>query len=485
MSNLSYIKINGETIFGATSTLCNEMVEICLGVRVEKRLVKTLQFPKYNSWAGFNGWQETIVKELGLSNVQAYIALLNPTEDYDWVLSTPDWLLEQLCRAVTPFNKEQIVPEAVTYWLQYGAEKLCSFRDMLTHSVLLTECRPVNSAEFRKARYLVCGNWWYGPLAVHKFPLWREIKGMQRSPEELCCFGLYGVISPKRVELITRMVYNSHRPGDRRLLLNWVPSESEKSLLDKIEEINPLYFDGEQSLKAVRRLGMKFEVPGLTKKESARFIEENSDSSWMSVNNTQKILNWYSESVLDIPEAWIWEIRSFEVARWAARHLNQLSKSRIIYGPGGVQQTMHYHQLLREVAPEMLVNGPKTAWRSVMEALEQRAADRIKADLGENVALPQIKHAPVIGTTPIKTSYALRDEGELMSHCVGGYVRACLSGRSYIYHIGKMAPAGVTVEVIPSDNDFKVTQVFGYKDRVATEAEWQMANKLLAVINKK
>lgn len=60
-----------------------------------------------------------------------------------------------------------------------------------------------------------------------------------------------------------------------------------------------------------------------------------------------------------------------------------------------------------------------------------------------------------------------------------------LSGRSYIYHIGKTAPAGVTVEVIPSDNDFKVTQVFGYKDRVATEAEWQMTNKLLTVINKK
>ena len=94
MSNLSYIKINGEIIFGTTSIICNEMVEICPGVRVEKTLVKNLVFPRYNSWDGFNGWQETIVKELGLSQVQAYTALLNPTEDYDWVLSTPDWLLK-------------------------------------------------------------------------------------------------------------------------------------------------------------------------------------------------------------------------------------------------------------------------------------------------------------------------------------------------------------------------------------------------------
>jgi len=110
-----------------------------------------------------------------------------------------------------------------------------------------------------------------------------------------------------------------------------------------------------------------------------------------------------------------------------------------------------------------------------MAALEETARRELEAQLGKNVPLPQLPKPRKPGLRPIRTSHELRDEGNAMGHCVGSYVQSCLQGTSYIYHAGKKAPAGATLEVCVIDGRAKMMQIRGYQNAQAPKGLYEKA----------
>jgi len=141
--------------------------------------------------------------------------------------------------------------------------------------------------------------------------------------------------------------------------------------------------------------------------------------------------------------------------------------------------------LLREITDDMLDQGEKTAFRKVIARLEEVARNKLEAQLGNNVSLPTLpKPAGFDDVVPLDTSHKLRDEGNVMNHCVGGYINACLSKVSYIYHIGEPAPKGATFEVCLDNDKYTVMQIYGYDDSPVDADLVNRANEFVAALNK-
>lgn len=80
---------------------------------------------------------------------------------------------------------------------------------------------------------------------------------------------------------------------------------------------------------------------------------------------------------------------------------------------------------------------------------------------------------------PLTTGRALREEGNRMNHCVGGYVDTCQGGKSRIFSLKKGTEEG-TLELVKSpQKTWKVRQVFG-PSNTAVSKELAAAAKALA-----
>jgi len=176
------------------------------------------------------------------------------------------------------------------------------------------------------------------------------------------------------------------------------------------------------------------------------------------------------------------------VARWAVEKKDQLSRHRIIHGPGGTTARFEYHIILGKITPEMLTHGPKTSFRKIWEILGQQELELTKALVGKKV---EFKTLPFPKKwegkiTPLTNSVELFEEGEKMSHCVGGsiYQEACIRGISYIYHVGAPAPEGATFEISKHNREkYELCQIYAYEDKPPRNKEKTMAEEFVKDIN--
>lgn len=469
---LSYKKVYDTTIFTSDSS-----AEIIPGVTftqdTDGHFETEVMYPSYRSWAGFNGWQKTIVDGLGVSESQAYVMLLTPaSEDHSWVMDLTKSQLHRIRDSVSPFVGVVFDPEIAKIWAKEGLDELgISIHEALSApNAVKFGARTV--AEFRGLRML--------ESVPEKMYLFRYIKGEKRGPEELFLFAKIGKFSPMLRNLLR---YYSDIEYEA------LPDTFFRIIEEASTTIDPYYLNGDRTIEELLHAGVKpLQIVGASyTKKQANVIVASPEvkCSYVTSLTEQRIAIHYTEIFhKNIPAAWLFEINSKEVADWAAMHIGQLSKSRVIHGPAGRVQTLHYHSLLRSVTPEMLDSGPKTAWRKVMAQFETEVAARIEADLGINKELPMLKHKAVPGAVALPNTNALKEEGEVMHHCVGGYVNSCMAKQSYIYHVGAPAPGGATLEACRQSGKWVCQQLFGFKDRAPNLESKTISESLLKEINK-
>jgi len=453
----------------------NITIDLPTGVTYSREVIKEdksspLKFPTWKSWAGLEGWCDTIEKKFNWSRNRAFIALMDPEKDCDWVSELSESQCDLIVESLRSPFKVTWNREKVKIWIKKYNQMI--YLNQWLECPLDERFKPKSRKGFdlaitlsvRPTPFIIA---WFNRL---------EAKDYHRySHTDMWVLMILGRTSPKLSKL-----YDHIYGIDTTYFDN---SEEFKEICNQID-LKYMKFSSKGEIKALLDAGVHPTTlvgKEFTKAEACQMVKTRSSYTLPELKSTK--LRMYM-STLNIPVGWYEEIRSREVADWANSHVEKLDRTREIHGPAGAMQTMHYHQLLYKVTPGMLPQGPKTAWRKVIGSLEEVARLQIQEELGKNVELPQLKHPEMFDVERIKTSFELKKEGELMGHCVGGYVRSCLSKKSYIYHIGDVAPKGATLEVCYVQSKFTAQQMFIYKDKPADADLWEIANLLVASINR-
>lgn len=183
---------------------------------------------------------------------------------------------------------------------------------------------------------------------------------------------------------------------------------------------------------------------------------------------------------MDIP---LWK------AEWLAKSLKKsdyMIRERTQRGPNGEEYTYSMMSILDEIEPVDLVNGINTSARVVCEhCIERRRQERYGEWLNDHDPVPEcpIGDHPEIDMYQIKTPAEIVMEGEYMDHCVGDYAGAAKAGATFIYHVGKKAPYGYTVQIdIDDDGKATIVQAFGYKNSIV---DYDAVKKVVKKYNKK
>jgi hypothetical protein len=150
-----------------------------------------------------------------------------------------------------------------------------------------------------------------------------------------------------------------------------------------------------------------------------------------------------------------------------------------------------------EDAARPLVLTKHSTWASVMRSQHEWHATRAERERQRREANQQAHQAwqarqdartwesaladcevSGVQVLPLTTGRALREEGEQMAHCVGGYVDACARGGSRIFALAHGA-ARATVELVQAGKQgWKVRQVFGPRNSEAPKPLAEAARAL-------
>lgn len=452
--NLDYVYKHGKVQF-----INNINME---GITITTVNNKNVQSPKYCSWAGYNSWCETISDNFKLTQKQIRIALLQPEKDIDWVMKYDVSKLG----IIHPFMDEDLDQSFAIEYITNDWNVLISYKIACAYKNILRVLNPKTKEEFNKFKYL--GN------ESEYLKLFSQLKQKQKLNRwEIAVFGCIGVYNKKIVRIAKILTDNN---------IDYVNENFTVDILKKWKVIDPDYL--KPTIKGLLNSGIKATelIPEFSKKEANEllilFLKND-------INNFTKkqALHKYMAMKTEIPIAWYFEIETKKVADWTNRHIKKLSGSRVIYGPGGESQTLHYHQLLTKITDDM-VPSIKTSWDRVINEIQKIAQEQIEAELGHDKPLPQLKKVRIDKVYPITSSKILKDEGENMNHCVGGYIKACLQKKSYIYHVGAPAPKGATVEICNKNSKFEAVQSWGYSNKTPNNEDKVFIKKLVNALNK-
>lgn len=147
--------------------------------------------------------------------------------------------------------------------------------------------------------------------------------------------------------------------------------------------------------------------------------------------------------------------------KWGIRNVKRLMGVREVVVNGRAKGIFYNHRVLNYITDEMLDRGEFTGWWRMMDVIEPMV---ILETLGIEVDLPifpkKITDRRIVQLT---TSHQLREEGERMDHCVGGYVSRCVNGEAFIFHVHtEINKLGATVEVVKTlDGGYYINQSMG------------------------
>ena len=176
----------------------------------------------------------------------------------------------------------------------------------------------------------------------------------------------------------------------------------------------------------------------------------------------------------DIPSTW----DDWILVEWLLKKIKDSPKAMFKtrhYFIHGAMKKYCYWNILDEIQPEDLVNGINTKPDVAFAHSKERFRE---VCLMKNVNLPVAPFKDTENVKQLKESISLVEEGDLMDNCVSGYVKSCVDGVSFIYHINGESGNLGTMEV---DND-KILQLYGphnqfpEKDVMDVVAKWMKLN---------
>lgn len=299
------------------------------------------------------------------------------------------------------------------------------------------------------------------------YRVWKEFGSTPTTPSEIRMFLLTGKRGYK--------VYNPE----------WAETAS------YMEGFTPEYWDGMLSPQGLLKAGVNLQcildVAGgicsqlgdlFTERQLKRTLlrDECLIDFWVIIDNF--FPGWESKIKLSP-----WEVDDILVWAWALEHPKWVESSREVHGPGGQAGILHHHTLVSKMTSDMLPQGVKTSPRVVEAALERVAQEEIDKLLRENEPLPEIGLSKPLpeGVVQITTTWGLKSEGNVMNHCVGGYIKACQNKRSFIFHVDDGTDLGATVEVCPGP--WRVVQAMGYNNTPSKVAKQVVEQHVLPYIN--
>jgi len=310
----------------------------------------------------------------------------------------------------------------------------------------------------------------------HAIKLLPHLKWWKLSPAELKALASFGFISKVGV-FLSEMGYTNTPPA--------VVKQLDYSKIVQIESPS-------LTIKQIIAAGGTHADmwPYLTKKERHNLYVSNEDTE---VGHLISVVNVLGKVRYDIPDniaVHLNENPNVEshpiIVDWVMNHLDRFNRSREVHGPAGSTRIIYYRELIRYIRPEDITNGVKTSWKKVMSSINDEARKRALAEMGENVSLKRLHVPNFIAKNKvhqITTSDGLIKEGRLMNHCVASYVEPCVTGESYIFHIGDEAPKGATAEVCFKNGEYVLQQIFGVDDSAANEEDVKVARALVYALN--
>lgn len=148
------------------------------------------------------------------------------------------------------------------------------------------------------------------------------------------------------------------------------------------------------------------------------------------------------------------------IAEWilAKKHwVGWIRPMNMGYGPNGQIRRVIPYEILDEVWPTDIVNGPKTSPEKVFRAVFARKMEAEREALEmEQKPFPTFPWSLCPGIEYLSCAQELAAEGDRMNHCVVGYAQACHNGKCFILRLPNS-----TVEIDPRGN---VYQHQGYKN---------------------
>lgn len=476
MLNLEYIKLGKSILFTCLTGLVEFgqkiKTEIFPGVFVsqekENVLSRQKQFPEYRSWLGYDGWADTISNYFEIPLEQAKVALLNPRDPMDWILTLSPEQTSQILMAATPFNSTAFSEYMYQAWYNTFRNRGFHLYTYLKSPVDIIKWNPRSWGHFQ------------AQIKTKNHPLLNSLKWWEMNDDELYSLGKFGFVS----KYMSQVSDCTTTPR----LLHQVATRSNKNA-------NVL------TLKDFVSDGITHEelLPQYTRSERATIWRDCPDEKMTTIQKVEffmkflgldgPIFNHCLESHNSHPNISWEDWRIF--IKWVLRRKDKLNKTRIVYGPAGQTATIYYRELLRHVSPKMLIRGEKTSWDTVQDSLQEEIQRRIAEQLGIDQPFPInpylekiIKKFP--NAKVIKTTHALKYEGEIMDHCVGGYIQSVMNRQTYILHLGLEAPDGATLEISPDNNGmWRKHQCFAYHDAIPMPSLVEMAYKIIISLNQK
>lgn len=243
--------------------------------------------------------------------------------------------------------------------------------------------------------------------------------------------------------------------------------KAEISLPGILKKLNLKYMEKEKTLSVYNMLkgGAKpSEIfPKLTKAEANKVASVAASFKYSRLSYDD-IYVQLTVLFPDVKAQWIYSYpKSVKVAKWAIAHFDQLNQVREYTTHGGENVAIHVHRMLDYVRDEHLPREEKTGFHYVQEQLKEVIEAEIKEQLKEDQPLPEFPldlESQDDRIWQILSSHELRDEGKIMNHCVGGYIKMALRGFCWIFHVDLDDNAkGATVEVKDRGNgDYYINQ---------------------------
>ena len=371
--------------------------------------------------------------------------------------------------------------EELATWAKEYKDICPLFSEYLHYHNLFVEIKPKSKAEVANIETIVRGGFVHDVHDVRNAAFLREA-GLFPLKEDTDLSAIaYFIISGKYC-LKSSFLYSKFIPLK---LIPKVVDDFDKEFY--LKNCSPNY---SIELEELLSCGVKYEslLPETwTKKEARKYINKLIANDYS--NSLDSLEYFCSLEYLidhDYPISWRRDTapKDKRIIDWAIRHVPQMKKSKVIHGPAGMMETFHYHTIVVEMRPEMLVNGVKTSFNKILKQIEELRKQEMINSLGEDVKFRDLK-CEVSGAKQILSSYELKTEGENMNHCVGCYVKSCLAGKSYIYHISSnnSFPFGSTCEICRIDGSFVCQQHFGYGNSTPSFSDKEIVDLLVDTLN--
>lgn len=409
-----------------------------------------INYPEYKSNAGFDGWLDKIYRSSDFTKGQIAVMLLRPEEDHSWVIDEQYPEIFERFQNLGPFQ-ERANYSLIKNWVTKERWGGTSFEKFF-YSYSLYK-KGYSMEDISKLRGLELEDY----AKLHPY-----IKGVKYKNKLSIMEDLFGKTNVKLAEGDADLAGRLSRLGV-------IPGY-----------INPDYWDKVLSARSLYSAGVPLSVlfprdyKDIPRKEFNQIVLGNLDSypylyseDWFAVSSSD-IKAFLIEGEISVAYTYA---DTYTKIKWVMRNEKKLLGTREVQGPGGQTATFHMHRIVSYLNDEDLPRKEYTGWKHVMSVVEDKIKKELDDQLGVDRPLPMFPEEisdrsirQVVSTT------ALKKEGEVMGHCVAGYIGACDSRTSYIFHVKDGTELGATVEVCGSEGNWFVAQSMNYGNRPSEKA---------------